>query len=945
MKSTSIGLLVVVTAMLTLFSLDAKGQKNVHQRLSLDRGWRFFQGDIPFPVITGHSMSYANAKAGKSWGAAAPEFDDTDWRLLNLPHDWSVEMPFDSTENLSQGYRKRGIGWYRRNFKLLPEDKGKHLEIQLDGIATHCTVWFNGTVVARNFCGYNSIYIDITPYAYYGEELNNISIRVDAVQQEGWWYEGSGIYRHTWLVKRAATHLITDGVFAQPIKKGTSNWVIPVEASIENAGEKPTDIDVESIVYDQKGNFVASGKTVVTVANLSKEVAKFTIPVNNPELWSIDRPTLYAVKTFLREKGVVIDSLVTTCGFRTIKFTPNEGFFLNDKPVKLKGVCNHQDHAGVGVAVPDALWEFRLRKLKEMGSNAYRCAHNPPAAEFLNACDSMGMLVMDENRNFNVSDQYVDQLAWLIRRDRNHPSVILWSVFNEEPMQGTENGYELVRRMNALVKKMDSTRPVTAAASGGLLSAKNVGHAVDVIGINYQTRSYDKVHETYPHTPITSSEDVSAYMIRGEYVTDKKRSLHDSYDQQWASWGTNHRTGWRLVNERPFVAGCFVWTGFDYRGEPQPYVWPAAGASFGIMDQCGFPKAAFYIHQAQWSSQPVLQLVPHWNWPKDSIGKSIKVMGLTNASKVKLLVNDQVVEEKTVDPYEMVDWKVPYQPGKMEAIGYDGAGKEIARFKTETTGSPVRLQMIPDRTSLAGNGYDCMPITVQALDAEGRPVPTANLPVIFEIMGPGSIIGLGNGNPNAHEPEKGNQRSLFNGLAQVIVQSHFSAKGTITLIARSTGLKPSQISIPITEVAPIPELAVAMPKLIVGRWRVSPLLKNKPEATLEIAEFDMNTWANARPGQTTKMLEDGYLVFRTDFTPYSLQQKQGGQIILKSVAGKADFFLDNQLVFRKTSTTREDVIIPLGAKAGVRKLMVIAEGPKNEWVGLGGIVSIEMSNR
>jgi beta-galactosidase len=933
--------LLFLLAFCFIISSEIQSQ-NVRQRLSLDKGWRFYQGDIAFPIITGHGMSYGNAKAGKSWGAAAPEFDDTDWRLVNVPHDWSVEMPYDSTENLSQGYRERGFGWYRRNFKLSPEDKGKHIEIQLDGVATHCTIWFNGTVVERNFCGYNSIYIDVTPYAYYGDELNTIAVRVDAVQQEGWWYEGSGLYRHTWLVKRSAMHIATDGVFAQPIKDVSGNWTIPVEVTIENSGKSPATIDVESTLFDKVGKKIVSGNSPVSVNNLAEIVAKFSLPVANPELWSCEQPTMYTVKTILRENGNVIDSVVTTCGFRTIQFTANEGFFLNGKSLKLKGVCNHQDHAGVGVAVPDALWDFRLRKLKEMGTNAYRCSHNPPAAEFLNACDRLGILVMDENRNFNVSDQYVSQLEWLIRRDRNHPSVILWSVFNEEPMQGTENGYELVRRMSALVKTLDTSRPVTAAASGGLSSPKNVVHAVDVVGMNYQTLNYDKIHETYPNTPITSSEDASAFMVRGEYVTNKKLCLHDSYDTQAASWGTTHRNGWKLVNERPFLAGCFIWTGFDYRGEPQPYSWPAAGASFGIMDQCGFPKAAFYLRQAQWLEKPVLQLIPHWNWPTDSIGKPIKIMALTNAAKVKLLLNGKLVEEKAVDKYEMVDWKVPYKPGTIEAIGFDKAGKEVSRFKAETTGQPVRLQLIADRSAINGDGHDAIPITVQALDAKGRAVPTANIPVEFEISGAGSIIGLGNGNPNSHEAEKGTKRKLFNGLAQVIVQSNFDSKGSIILMAKSAGLKSTQITIPVNEVVPIPSVDAANPKLILSKWRVSSVYKTKPDATQEIADFDMNTWTNTKPGQTNKLAETGYLVFKTTFKPYASQRKNGGKIVLKAVAGKVEVWLDNILVLTKTTTSKEDVTIPMSKGSTDRKLTVVAEGQQGEWIGLGGLVSVEM---
>ena len=782
--------------------------KKVRERLSLDKGWRFYPGDISFPVIKGQNMSYPNAKAGIAWGAAAPRFDDTSWRIVNLPHDWAVDQPCDSTANPTQGYRARGFGWYRRNFRLAPEDKGKHLELQFDGIATHCTVWFNGTIVHRNFCGYNSFYIDVTPFAYYGDKMNNIAVRVDAVQQEGWWYEGAGIYRHTWLVKRSPIHILTDGVFAQPIKDSSGNWIIPVEATLENSGRSTSsDLEVEVSLFDEAGKKIVSKKTNSSAGFLDQAKAKLILSVSHPKIWSLEQPNLYSVKTVLRGKGIILDSLITSCGFRTIRFDADSGFYLNERPLKIKGVCNHQDHAGVGVAVPDAIWDFRLKKLKEMGANAYRCAHNPPSAEFLEACDRVGILVMDENRNFNVSPEYIRLLEWMVCRDRNHPSIFLWSVFNEEPMQGTENGYEMVRRMSHVVKTLDSTRYVTAATSDGLLNPKNVAQAVDVIGMNYQSANYDKVHQTYPETPITSSEDVSCLTVRGEYVTDKKRFIHDSYDTQAEPWGTTHRTGWKSVAERPFIAGCFIWTGFDYRGEPQPYEWPACGASFGIMDQCGFPKSVFYLHQAQWVNKPVLQLVPHWNWPSDSIGKPIKVMAMTNAGKVKLILNGKTISEKRVDKYDMVEWTVPYKPGKLEAVGYTN-GKKVSGFMVETTGNPVSLQLIPDRQSLSGDGYDALPVTVLVLDAKGRQVSTSNMPVEFEISGPGAIIGLANGNPNSHEPEKGDKRSLFNGLAQVIIQSEANKTGVVTLVAKSAGIKSAAINLTVKNSPQVPSVEV-----------------------------------------------------------------------------------------------------------------------------------------
>ena len=437
----------------------AKANMTSEERLSLDRGWRFHLGDIPFPVITGHNASYSNAKAGKAWGAAAPDYDDGDWRVLDLPHDWVVEGPFDKEANLSQGYRPRGMAWYRRYIRLEPADHGRSFELQFDGIATHCTVWLNGTLVHRNFCGYTGFTVDLTPFASYGDQLNVIAIQVDANPQEGWWYEGGGLYRHTWLIKRNPVHIAADGVWANPVRKDDGTWELPVEATMKNDGAAPASVDVNVELIGPDGKSVAQARAHADSAPLNDAVARLSMPVSDPLLWSVESPTLYALRTTLKVEGAQVDQRVTRCGFRTIRFDADKGFFLNDKPVKLKGTCNHQDHAGVGVAVPDSIWDFRIRRLKDMGSNAYRCAHNPPAPEFLDACDRLGMLVMDENRNFNVSPEYVRQLEWMVRRDRNHPSVILWSVFNEETTQGTEMGYEMVRRMKAVVKRLDANAP------------------------------------------------------------------------------------------------------------------------------------------------------------------------------------------------------------------------------------------------------------------------------------------------------------------------------------------------------------------------------------------------------------------------------------------------------------------------------------------------------
>jgi beta-galactosidase len=409
------------------------------------------------------------------------------------------------------------------------------------------------------------------------------------------------------------------------------------------------------------------------------------------------------------------------------------------------------------------------------------------------------MLVMDETRHFNASPEYLKQLEWLVRRDRNHPSVILWSLFNEEALEINEEGMEMTRTMNAVVKIFDATRPTTGAQNKGQLSPdgtadpKNAALTMDVVGINYQVSDYDKIRAAYPGKPMISTEDTSQVMTRGEYVSNFTRNIVAAYDDVYPGWDkfSSARNSWEAIVRQPSFAGGFSWTGFAYRGEPSPFAWPSACSSFGAMDLCGFPKTEFYVRQALWvKDKPVLTLVPHWNWPGKE-NQPIKVMALCNADRVALTLNGKLIGEKPVDPFQMVDWLVPYAPGRLEAVATK-EGKVVARFVVETTGEPVALRLTPDRQTLSGDGNDAVPVTVEALDAQGRPVPTANLAVAFQLSGPGQIIGLGNGNPNSHEPEKGNRRSLFNGLAQIIVQSTHDA-GDIKLTATADGLAPASV--------------------------------------------------------------------------------------------------------------------------------------------------------
>lgn len=916
----------------------------VRERLSLDTGWRFHLGDIPMPEIKGHTMSYNNAKAGRAWGAAAPEFDDSAWPKVDVPHDWVVEGPFDQTANVAHGYRPRGIAWYRRHLRLEESDRGKHIELQFDGAATHATVWVNGLLVHRNFCGYTSFQIDLTPLATFGNQLNTIAVRVDATPLEGWWYEGGGLYRHTWLVKRQPVHIETYGVYANPVRDNDGQWSIPIEVTLNNTEKSPVEIMVEAELLDPEGKPVVGGKSPVTVPVLAP--ATTTIPLafpGQPRLWSLDTPTLYSVRVTARRDGRIVDETTTRCGFRTIRFDAKNGFFLNDQPVKLQGTCNHQDHAGVGVAVPDAIWDFRVRRLKELGSNAYRSAHNPPAAEFLEACDRQGLLVMNENRNFNYTPEYIRQLQMLLKRDRNHPSVILWSVFNEEPMQGTPQGREMVRRLVAEVKRMDSTRPVTAAMNGGMTNPEGVFEAVDVMGFNYNDGYYDSFHQKYPDLPITSSEDISSFMTRGEFATDEERNVISSYDEEHADWGRTHREGWKLIAERPFLAGGFVWTGFDYRGEPQRLEWPSVSSVFGIMDTCGFPKTAYYIHQSNWiKDRPVLAIAPHWNW-SGSEGQPIRVVVMTNGESAELFLNGTSLGRKDRPAYDYIQWQVPYTPGTLEAVAYK-AGQEYARTSVSTTGEASALTLTPDRTWLAGDGHDAMPVTVSAVDAQGRVVPRSDNLVTFSVTGPGRNIGHGNGDHNCHDPEKGPTRRVFHGLAQLIVQSSVGS-GPLIIRAESPGLKPAELTLEVRSEPVRPALAAAEPRFALNKWRVAPAQSDKPDANVEMSEADMNTWMAISVGNLQKTPRSQWALYRTSFTPWQGLSEQGGTIHFDEIHGRAEFWLDGTKVAGKPSASSGSFELELPAKPGKRVLTVLLQADEAGQTGFVGSVVITARNK
>ncbi len=792
----------------TILLTTAYSQSNEsgREKLLLDFGWRFHLGDATKPQKDfNYGVDEVFAKTGDGVDPARIDFNDSTWRKVNLPHDWAVELPFVYEDNWNvndHGYKPIGrqfpetsIGWYRRTFKIPASDNTKRILVKFDGVFRDCSVWLNDVFIGRNLSGYQEFSFDLTDYIRFGQK-NVLTVRVDATQAEGWFYEGAGIYRHTWLIKYSPLHIPLYGTFVSTnVSKNFAD--INIQTSVFNQAYKKNDCKLYSIILDKNGNKVGNSITPdLKLNSYEKETIDQKIKLENPNLWSLDDPYLYKLISYLKNGDKIIDSVETSFGIRTIYFDKNKGFFLNGKHVEIQGTCNHQDHAGVGSALPDRLQYFRIEKLKEMGVNAYRTSHNPPTNELLDACDKHGMLVMDETRMFGSTAEAFKEFKTLILRDRNHPSVIIWSLGNEEwNIHNSDQGRKVAESMKRIQKKFDPTRLCTYAANNGD-NYKGVNEVVDVRGVNYLVLGdIDKYHKEHPDQPIWGSEEASTLCTRGIYEVDTVRGYVPDYDVTKPRWGTLAETWWKYYAARPWLAGAFVWTGFDYRGEPTPYKWPDINSHFGIMDMCGFPKNIYYYYQSWWANKDVLHIFPHWNW-EGKEGKPIDVWCFSNCDSVEFFLNGKSLGGKAMEINSHLEWVVNYQPGALEATGWKN-GKAL-HTKIETTGEPVSIQLQPDRSTINADGQDVSVISVSVLDSQGREVPNTDNLINFEVEGHGKIIGAGNGNPSSHEPDKyldGNYKSkLFSGKCQVILQSTFDA-GDIKLKATGDDLKEASIII------------------------------------------------------------------------------------------------------------------------------------------------------
>jgi len=788
------------------------------RRESFDFDWKFFKGDKP--------------------GAEQPDFSDADWRNLDLPHDWSIEGPFrEEHGSMTSAHLPTGTGWYRKHFKIPASYRNKKVTIEFDGIYQNSEVWINGQYLGKRPYGYISFYYDISPYLNFSGE-NLMAVRVDNFHQPNCrWYSGSGIYRHTWLRVTDKLHIAHWGTFVTTDKASEKSATVQIITRVQNEGKNDIMCTLSTSVLECDGSAVQTAETSRNIAAGGEYEFIQKVKITNPSLWSPDNPYLHKVRSTVIKQGKATDIYDTVFGVRSIEFDKDKGFLLNGRQVKLHGVCLHHEAGAVGAAVPERVWERRLEKLKEMGCNAIRTSHNPYSPEFMDLCDRMGFLVMAEiydewkepkpqTPDFGYRiyfDEWSERdVTDFIRRDRNHPSVVIWSAGNEVVDQVVPAGTETLKKLINIFHREDPTRPVTVGCDRIVAEPEAVPQKflklLDVVGYNYVDRWRDRYEKYYsidrqafPKRKFIGTENGSLGGIRGDYsylFPQTTGPISRRNNNRWIDF----EQMWKFVSTYDYVSGDFMWTGIDYLGESN---WPRKANTSGVIDTCGFEKDTWYFCQSQWTDKPMLHIFPHWNWPGKE-GEYVPVLCYTNCDSVELFLNGKSLGiqsywfprsgmqgeyedfparnsiPRTTEDLHLT-WTVPYQPGKLKAVGMKN-GKEVVTEEISTTGKPAAIRLCADRKIIAADRIDIAHITCKILDAQGRVVPVADNEITFKIQGEGKIIGLDNGNPVSHEDYQANHRKAFNGLCLVIIQSA-DKNGIIQLSATSPGLKSDSITI------------------------------------------------------------------------------------------------------------------------------------------------------
>jgi beta-galactosidase len=745
-------------------------------------GWKFNRGD----VTNGQNTS----------------FDDSTWRILNVPHDWSIELAFNrsSPAGSGGGYLDGGVGWYRKTFTLDQSLSGKKILIEFDGVYMNSQVWINGTSLGTRPYGYSSFEYDLTPNVKLGAS-NVIAVRVSNNQPSSRWYSGSGIYRNVWLTVVNPVHVTNSGVFVTTPTVSSTSASVSVTTEVQNQSTASQSVTVTTTISDPSGAAVATNTSAASdIAADATATISQSLTVSNPQLWSTTSPNRYQVKVEVKAGDATVDTYLAPLGIRTAAFSATGGFLLNGQNTKLRGVCMHHDLGALGAAINYRAIERQVETMKAMGVNAIRTSHNPPAPELLDICDREGILVMDEAfdcwETQKVSNDYhlyfkqwaQTDLQTFVRRDRNHPSVIMWSVGNEIPSPSTGTATNL----RNWVLAVDTTRPVTwASANPSDANNQAVAAVLDLQGYNYSEWRYDQDHAAHSTWKLFGSETSSAVRSRGIYHTPASKSALtnadnqcSSYDNSVVSWGSSAESSYKNDFSRSFVAGQFIWTGFDYIGEPTPYGWPAKSSYFGIVDTAGFPKDIYYFYQSRWTTTPMVHILPHWNW---TAGTTVTVYGYSNCDSVELFLNGVSQGSKTLTAGAVhLEWNVPWASGMVRAEGKRG-GTVVASEEVKTADAAANVVLSADRDTMSADGKDLAFVTAEVQDAGGIVVPTAANAISFSVSGPGEIVGVDNGNAIDTAAYKATSRNAFSGKALAIVRST-GAPGSIVISASSTGL-------------------------------------------------------------------------------------------------------------------------------------------------------------
>ncbi len=775
------------------------------RRVSFNQDWRFQLGE----VANGQERS----------------LNDAPWRQLNLPHDWSIEGDFSEKHpaGTGGGALPGGIAWYRKTFTMPANARGKLVLVEFDGVYRNSEVWINGNYLGKRPYGYSSFAYELTPYLSYGPTKNLLAVKVDNSQQpNSRWYSGSGIYRNVWLTTVDPVHIEHWGTYVTTPEVNEQTATVAIKTKVKNSSKSAAPVNLTSIILDANHREVARGTEKNVASKDSQAEVSQTLKVTSPLLWSDEQPYLYRVVSQLEQGGRVVDRYETPLGIRTFRFDVDKGFFLNGKPVKIRGVCNHHDLGSLGAAVNTRAIERQLEMLKAMGVNGVRTSHNPPAPELLDLTDRMGFIVMDEafdvwKKEKTKFDYHLDWDEWhkrdledMVLRDRNHPSVFIWSIGNEvaEQWNNSPDAGRISKELTAIVRNLDKTRPITAACNS--VSEQNTlltAGDLDLIGTNYDHKKIPQLQKMFPGRPIIGTETTSALATRGSYdmPSDQIRRwpkrwdevLKDgnpdftcsAYDNVSAPWGSTHEETWKIVKKHDFFSGMFIWTGWDYIGEPTPYPWPSVTSYFGIIDLAGFPKDTYYMYQSEWTNQPVLHLFPHWNWKP---GEKVDVVAYFNADEVELFLNgrSQGTKRKQGDEVQ-VFWRIPYEPGVLKAVSRKN-GRVVLTREVRTASEPARIELVPDRKTLKADGVDLSFVTVKVVDRNGTLVPFADDLIKFEVTGEASIAGVDNGYQASHESFKGKQRKAYHGMALAIVQTK-QKPGRIVFKATSANLPPASV--------------------------------------------------------------------------------------------------------------------------------------------------------